>query len=153
MRERDAEIYAKHADELVRFATVLVGPSAAEDVVADAVTRAFRSPGWPSVENRRAYLFRATLNAARQACRSDWRRVRRDRCLVQDSFEPDGGHVRVEVLDAMRRLTPRQRAVVFFTYWQDLECDAVAALLRTSTRTVQRELTAARRRLEVLLHD
>lgn len=153
MPQRDAEIYGKHADELIRFASVLVGPSAAEDVVADAVSRSFRSAAWPSVQNHRAYLFRATLNAAQQASRADWRRARRDRCLVQDPDRHDGVHVRIEVLDAMRRLTPRQRAVIFFTYWQDLECEEVAALMGTSTRTVQRELTAARRRLEVLLDE
>lgn len=42
----EAELYAKYADELLR-----VGPSAAEDVVSEAVTRAFGSSGWRSVEH------------------------------------------------------------------------------------------------------
>jgi len=147
----DAEIYAKHADELVRFATVLVGPSAAEDVVSEAVTRAFGSSGWQSVQHHRAYLFRATLNQARQACRTDRRRARRETLAVSDPCVGDSPHVRVEVLDALRRLNVRQRAVVFLTYWHDLESTEVAELLEISTRTVQRELTVARRHLEVLL--
>ena len=148
----DAEVYAKHAEELVRFATVLVGPGAAEDVVADAVTRAFRSRGWATVANHRAYLFRATLNQARQARRTDWRRAQRERCFATGAVVDDHG-LHVEVVDAMRRLSTRQRAVVFFTYWHDLPCHEVAELLATSSRTVERELTAARRKLEVLLHD
>ncbi len=34
------EIYRKHADELVRFATGVVGPFDAEDVVVDAWLKA-----------------------------------------------------------------------------------------------------------------
>ncbi|MGH9225085.1 MAG: RNA polymerase sigma factor [Acidimicrobiales bacterium] len=147
-----AEIYAKHADELVRFATVLVGPAAAEDVVAEAVIRAFASPAWVSVAQPRAYLFRATLNQARQVGRADRRPVRRELFTAGSvAGAVDGPGVRIEVLDAMRRLTVRQRAVVFLTYWDDLEAEDVAAALGISTRTVQRELTVARRRLEALL--
>lgn len=51
----------------------------------------------------------------------------------------------------MRRLTTRQRAVVYFTYWHELQCSEVAALMGMSPRTVQRELMTARRHLEVLL--
>ena len=50
----DAEVYEKYADELVRFAPMLVGPTNAEDVVADAVLRVFGSPAWKAVTNRRA---------------------------------------------------------------------------------------------------
>ena len=74
MRAGDEAIYAKYSAALVRFATVLVGPWAAEDVVADAVTRAFSSSAWPAVANHRAYLFRVTLNQARQAYRGERRR-------------------------------------------------------------------------------
>jgi RNA polymerase sigma factor (sigma-70 family) len=70
---------------------------------------------------------------------------------VSDSVVVDGQQVRVEVLEALRRLGVRQRAVIFFTYWHDLESTEVARLLGISSRTVQRELTAARRHLEVLL--
>lgn len=37
VEEADAEIYRKHADDLTRFATGLVGPGDAADVVAKAV--------------------------------------------------------------------------------------------------------------------
>ena len=39
----DEEIYRKHADDLVRFATGLVGPFDAQDVVTDACLRSFRA--------------------------------------------------------------------------------------------------------------
>jgi RNA polymerase sigma factor (sigma-70 family) len=150
VRLEDAETYEKYASELIRLATALVGVSEAEDVVAEAVIRAFASPGWPSVIDGRAYLYRAVLNQARQTQRSYWRRERRERSWSSSEAITDGG-VRADVLDAVRRLTTRQRAVIFFTYWQDLDNDEVARLLGTSKRTVQRTLTSARRHLEVLL--
>ena len=56
-----------------------------------------------------------------------------------------------DVVRAIARLRLRQRAVVFLTYWSDLEPAVVAEMLGVSQRTVERELTSARRRLEVLL--
>jgi RNA polymerase sigma factor (sigma-70 family) len=151
MSTRNAEIYTKYASELVGFATVLVGPSAAEDVVAEAVTRAFKSPAWPAVEHPRAYLMRATLNQALQTHRTNLRRAGRERFFVRDADGDDASYVRIEVVEAMRRLTTRQRAVVYFTYWHELQCAEVAELMGMSPRTVQRELMTARRHLEVLL--
>lgn len=46
--DHDRELYEKHAEELTRFATSLVGPSRAEDVVANAVLNAMTSAGWPA---------------------------------------------------------------------------------------------------------
>lgn len=74
MNAIDEAIYAKHAYELMRFATTLVGPSGAEDVVADAVLRAMTSPSWPTVTEHRAYLFRAVANEASSMRRSAGRR-------------------------------------------------------------------------------
>ena len=55
---------------LVRFATVLIGPSDADDLVADTVLRVFSHPGWSQVKNQRADLYRAVLNQAHQEARS-----------------------------------------------------------------------------------
>ncbi|MGE0309331.1 MAG: hypothetical protein AB7Q27_26635 [Acidimicrobiia bacterium] len=51
----DAEVYRKHADELMRFASALVGPSGAEDLLATSVLRARSAARWGSAENKRAY--------------------------------------------------------------------------------------------------
>jgi len=55
------------------------------------------------------------------------------------------------VLAALRQLTIRQRAVIYLTYWCDLSQRQVAETLDSSLRTVERDLTAARARLEELL--
>ena len=41
----DVDIYRRHAAELIRYATALVGPDDAPDVVTDGVLAAFAAPG------------------------------------------------------------------------------------------------------------
>lgn len=150
MDDDAAAAYEKYADEVVRFASAVVGPSGAEDLAASAMGRVLRGSSWRSAENLRAYLFRAVTNEARSIHRSTKRRLAREAASVRDGQASDG-FVRAEVLDAVRRLSVRQRAVVYMTYWLDASADEVAADLGCSVRTVERELTTARRRLEVLL--
>ncbi len=91
----NGQVYEDHALELTRYATVLVGPDDAPDIVTDAVLNAFASPNWRRVENRRAYLFRSVLNHANSFHRSGSRRRRREALsIVRDQplrSRPDGG--------------------------------------------------------------
>jgi RNA polymerase sigma factor (sigma-70 family) len=150
--EPDAEFLEKHADELTRFATAVVGPSEAPDVVSEAFLRCVVSRRWPTVSDRRAYLYRAVLNEALATRRSLTRRRRRDRHAVL--AEPVSEEVpSYEVLDAVRRLSVRQRAVVVLTYWQDLGPASVAGLLGVSEGAVRRHLARARAHLKEYLDD
>jgi RNA polymerase sigma factor (sigma-70 family) len=150
MAMTDEEVYRKYADELVTFATGLVGPFDAPDVVAEACLAAFGSDGWRAVVNHRAYLYRAVLNQAHSHYRTTLRRRRRERRAAlpeaQPLTEPD-----LDVLRAVDRLSVRQRAVVMLTYWEDLACADVAARLGISTGSVKRHLARARRRLRGFL--
>jgi RNA polymerase sigma factor (sigma-70 family) len=145
--------YLKHADELLRFASAVAGPSAADDIVAAVVMRVLvESDRWRSFQNVRAYLLRAVMNEAIDRQRRRTRRQRREQ--RDSSLSPNASydsHVRTEVLDAVGRLSARQRAVVYLTYWLEHSASDVATELGVSVRTVERELTVARRELEVLL--
>jgi DNA-directed RNA polymerase specialized sigma24 family protein len=71
------QVYRSYGQELTRYATGLVGPADATDVVTDACLKAFASKSWESVENRRAYLYRTVLNVAKDHHRETLsRRVR-----------------------------------------------------------------------------
>lgn len=146
----DAEVYAKYASELTGLAAATVGPFDAEDVVAAAVLRAMSSSTWPAVDNRRAYLYRAVLNEALNVKRATARRLRREARAAQAEHE-DMKPSDHDVLAALARLSVRQRAVVYLTYWIDLPVQEVAEMLGVSERSVQRELTHERRRMKELL--
>lgn len=150
--DADAEVYAKHADELVRFATSLVGPTVAADVVSDALVRTMTSPRWPDVAHRRAYLFKAVLNESRMHHRSAMAREANE-LLAAPPQRADETILRTEVAQALVTLDLRQRAVVFLTYWEDLEAIDVSRWLGVSVRTVRRDLATAKQKLRGLLHD
>jgi RNA polymerase sigma factor (sigma-70 family) len=149
----DAELYGKHAEELTRFATGLVGPQDAPDVVSAAVLSCIFSKSWAAVENPRAYLYRAVLNQARQLRRAGARRMAREQVFaMRNRAEPPSGsdppEVRPEILEAVMALSLRQRAVTVLTYWSDLDPGAIAQLLGISEGSVHRHLARARSKLK-----
>lgn len=157
--DRDGVIYREHAQELCRLASVLAGPSNAPDVVADAVVAAMSSAGWPQVTNHRAYLYQAVVNTARARARSDSRRAAREEKWVQ--AQPKG-HTRLlvapaddrhDVLRAVMALSPRQRAVIYLAYWEDMTPTSIAVLLGVSEGSVRRHLARARQCLRRVLDE
>src|SRR5262245_49594481 len=105
----DEDLWRLHAAELLRFATVLVGPSDAYDIVADTMLRAAAHVNSPTVTNKRAYLFRAVANRAADQRRSQLRRWKRDLAAVgpASTSQPDDFR---DVRRAVAGLTPMQRA-------------------------------------------
>ena len=147
-----AQAYAGHAVELTRFATGLVGPSDAADVVSDALARLMASPVWAEARNHRAVLYRAVLWEARMHHRSRGRRLAREHRAAGRAEEAyEMADISPEVAATVAALSPQQRAVIFLTYWEDLDVRAVAELLDVSEGTVRRQLARARKRLREVL--
>lgn len=73
-------VYRDNAADLVRMATMMVGPADAHDVFVEAVLAATRAERWAGLDadQRRAYLYRSTVNRAREWARSTARRRRRE---------------------------------------------------------------------------
>ena len=130
-RRSDAEIYADHAVALVRFATVLVGPVHAQDVVSSAVLRSLKSPGWSQVQNHRGYLHQAVANEARNLFRNNGRR-RNGEVKVSGEVLVHLPEFRPDIHQAVERLSVRQRAVVYLTYWEDMTNQMTADYLGIS---------------------
>jgi len=148
----DADLYRKHAEELTRLATGLVGPDAAADVVSVAVLGCIAHRGWRQVENRRAYLFRSVVNESAKFHRANARRWSRERAVAGASAV-DPPEVRPEILAAVGRLSYRQRAVIVLTYWADLDPVRIGDLLGITEGSVRRHLARARARLKEVLDD
>jgi RNA polymerase sigma-70 factor (ECF subfamily) len=147
----DEEIYRSYSTELTRYATGLVGPFDAPDVVTDACLKAFGSRSWPEVIDRRAYLYRTVLTVATDHHRRTLARRLREMKAAPRERVPDFAELDFEVLDAVGRLSVQQRAAVFLTYWEDLPVDVVGQRLGVSPGTVKRHLARARKRLGELL--
>jgi RNA polymerase sigma factor (sigma-70 family) len=144
------ELYQRLAPELIRFATALVGPVDAADVLSAAVVKALASPSWGRVTNHRAYLHRAVYNEARRWLRrAAQRRSLEARASAGDRWELPT--LRPDVRDAVAALSARQRAVIVLTYWADLDPARVAERLGISEGSVRRHLARARAHLRKVL--
>ena len=140
--DENAEVYLKYRDDLLRYATSLVGPSQAEDVVSTVVLRSMRRRPLSQIERPHGYLMKAVLNE----CRSVWRR--RSHIGIEGV---DTAQLPVEVadtLEAVWRLPLRQRAVVYLFYWEDRPIAEIAELMDIAEGTVKRYLHNARTRLK-----
>jgi RNA polymerase sigma factor (sigma-70 family) len=147
-----SDLYRDHAIALTRFATVLVGPDDAADVVADAVESLLASGRLVNADYPRALLYRAVLTKARSMQRSTIRRRAREQRVAQRLIEhqPD---VQPEVLEAVARLSQRQRACIFLMYWEDITVAQIAERLGLGEGTVKRYLARARERLQEVLDE
>lgn len=154
MRE-DAETFdafvRARLPHLLRFGRALTGSEhAAADLVQDALERTLVK--WPKItsEDPEGYVRRAMVNRSI----SVWRKLRRERLtdqLPQSSYddpEHDGA-----LLDALRRLPPRQRAVIALRYYEDLTEAQTAAILGCSVGTVKSQASQAMSRLRSLLGE
>lgn len=142
-------LWRQHADELLRFATVLVGPSDASDIVTDAFMRC--APALVDVAaSQRAYLYRAVTNRAHDLRRTRRRRWARDLAAILPSSNTNPDPL-VDVRRAVASLSVAQRAVVYLVYWEDRTEVAAAEILQVSPGTVRRHLTRAQAHLRKAL--
>lgn len=144
------ELWRAHAAELLRFATVLVGPNDAGDIVVEALLRSERSIACGGVHSPRAYLFRAVANRAGDLRRSRARRWARDLAAIGPAVAA-ATDTFVDVRRAVAKLSLIQRGVVYFAYWEDMTERDIAELLQLSPGTVHRHLDLARHRLREVL--
>jgi RNA polymerase sigma-70 factor (ECF subfamily) len=146
------EAYRKWGDDLVRYATALVGPADAADLVADAFATVLQrgAQRWVEVREPRGYLFRAVSNQAHMLRRGRGRRERRELAWPADEVQSEL-LADPSVRATLDRLSVQQRAVVFLTYWEDLSVPQVAALLDVSEGAVKRQLARARSTLREVL--
>lgn len=138
-----AELWRRYGADLLRLATLLVGPNEADDVVADAFLGACTAAASDDVDNPRAYLLGAVAKRAASLHRSRRRRLRRDLVAVgpaTTTVADDFGDVR----RAVARLTIAQRSVVYFVFWEDLTERQIADLLDLAPSTVHRTLVRAK---------
>lgn len=134
---------------LLRLAVVVAGPSAAEDLLQDALAGAFAR--WSHVRTRDpvAYVCRSVVNGRTSA----WRRSRREQPLLEhdDIAVPDDAFSqhddRQRLLQALQQLPRQRRAVLTLRYLQDWDDAAIAHALGVRRATVR---SAAQRGLAQL---
>ena len=141
---------------LLRTATLLTGDQhAAEDLVQETLVRAAQR--WPTIaagHSPDAYVRRILYTRSIDAWR--WRRRQADPVLSRDrgdataTHETDSSDTKITLEQALRRLTPKQRAVLVIRYYEDRTEVEAARILGCSVNTVKSQTRHALGRLREL---
>jgi RNA polymerase sigma-70 factor (ECF subfamily) len=153
-------LYAAYAGPLFAFARRLSGDSdRAEEVVQDALLRAWQHPEAVdgSHGSPRAFLFTVVRNSLIDGWRRDGARPRiSDLGRGTDQSVSDEVDRAIEswgLADAMRRLTPEHRQVLFHTFFLDHSVEQAAVALGIPAGTVKSRTYYALRALRVVLEE
>lgn len=150
--QTEAGLYAQHRMGLVRFATVLMGPSDAPDAVSDAMLSLLKSGSLAKADNPQGLMYRAVYRRAKSYQRSGFRRRQREQRIAEQVAVEDPA-LQIDVVRAVARLSPLQRACVFLIYWEDLSTSDVGIRLGIGEGTVKKHLARARSRLREVLDE
>ena len=143
---------------LERYATLLCGNADdAADLVQDALVKTFgRLRNGFTVSSAEAYVRKAVLNTYldRGRRRTRWRRIAHLEVTldIRESESP-ATELRLDILEQLQQLAPRERACVVLRYYEDLKVDDVADNLGISSGSVKRYLSDALAKLAVSLSD
>ena len=144
------ELFVRCRADLVRFATALVGPDDALDVVSEVVASTLAGGRLDRVDDVRGYWFRAVANRSMSWHRSAKRR--RDREVRHGINSAVGDDLSaVEGRAVLDLLTGQQRVVIYLTYWHDWDPATIAATLNVGEGTVRKQLARARARLREVM--
>jgi DNA-directed RNA polymerase specialized sigma24 family protein len=119
--------YSRNLHDLVRFATALVGPDDALDVVSEAVTSTLAGHKLSEVMDVRAYWFRAVANRSASWHRSGSRRRHRERASVTLATPVEAASAD-RARDLLSVLSAQQRVVVYLTYWHDWDPATISSV-------------------------
>ena len=146
-------LYALHYARAVRFAHLMTGSREAEDLAQEAFLRAVRR--WDPKSPPEAFwrwlqttMLRLHLNRLRRAAAEARAFARRGPDPEVQGEPPDH-----ELLDALRSLSPRQRAAVVLRYYEDLPEAEIADRLGCRPGTVKALLHQARQRVRLIVEE
>lgn len=157
MAEREAfDVYARERwSALLRTATLLTGDRhTAEDLVQETLVRAAQH--WSRVDPATADAYVRRILYTRSVDAWRWRRRQPDPVdagthdHVTGTETPDVVAARVTLAAALRRLTPRQRAVLVARFYEDRTEVDTARMLGCSVNTVKSQTRHALLRLRLL---
>ena len=130
------ELYRAERTKLVRAAFLICGSvAAAEDAVHDALPRV--ATRWDSVENGRAYLYTAVVNAARDAARRSRRSVSFGETGPVSDDPAQLSEESMHLQRTLAKLPERQRTAIVLRYFADWNDDEIAQQLGARLPTVR----------------
>lgn len=149
------EFVAARATTLLRVAYLACGDEVeAEDLLQTALERTYRN--WERVrhDSPEPYVRRVIVNAAiSRARRRAILRIIPVRTPPETQARSTDVDLRHLLMDALRALPPRQRAVIVLRYWEDLSEAQTADVLGCTVGTVKSQASKAMAKLRTALGE
>lgn len=133
-------LYTHYSGPLVLFASSMVGPDEAGDLVADVFARILRNR--PDIEHPSAYLYRAVSNAAVAYTRLSGR-IEIGLADSMRDYSSEVSHSGSWIEPYIAGLSRQQRAILFLRYVEDLQLVEISERLGVSQGTVKKQLSRA----------
>jgi RNA polymerase sigma-70 factor (ECF subfamily) len=152
-------LYAEHGPSLLRYALGLTGGDSqrAEDLVQEAMLRAWRSAGTATIRAPRSWLF-STLrhlavdaHRARQSRPAEAGRDPLDSLAVPDSAERTAESV--DIAQALAELRPEHRQAILETFFRGSSATEAAATLGIPAGTVKSRTYYGLKALKLVLQE
>jgi RNA polymerase sigma-70 factor, ECF subfamily len=145
-----AVLFDRHFDAVHGYAQRRVGPDLADEIAAEAFTRAFdqRQRYDTSREDARPWLLGISANLLRRHWRSERRRLD---AYGRSSGAANGAELHpplaAELAAALKALPRREREPLLMLAWADLSYEEIAVALAVPVGTVRSRISRARARL------
>ena len=142
-------VVKEYANMVYRLAYAQVrSKSDADDIFQEVFLRYIRKhPDFESVEHRKAWLIRVTLNCAKKYWSSVWHR---NTVPLNDSYSfsmPEESGLD----EALRVLAPKYRSVIHLFYYEGYSTAEISKTLGIRESTIRTQLTRARVQLSEIL--
>ncbi len=163
--ESFSEVMRHYLPMVYRIAFTRLGNAAdAEDAAQDVFLRYFKADKtFETEEHRKAFLIRCAVNRANSYATGAHSRhtahldalenLSEEEALTGDTTAEAAlrTQTRREVLNAVMRLTPKYRTVIYLFYFEDMSISQIAAATSSGESTVKSRLSRAREKLKAEL--
>lgn len=124
----------------------------ADDVFQEVFLAYFRIPRiFTSEEHRKAWFIKTTLNQ----CKKQYREKMRSGAPLYDGIEDDGFRFEIDeenaVYSALKKLPEKYRTAVYLYYFEELSCEKIAKITKTSAGNVRVQLNRGRNMMKEYL--
>lgn len=144
------EIINLYGEDLLRYATaMLCDYQKAEDVVQEVFISAYQSRKTFDGENLSAWLYKITYNRSINQLKR--RRVFSFSEIRYEAVSPAEDTLSDETLHALRRLKPKDRALLYGRIMEDQSYDELSRLSGSSPTTLRKQYERAKKKLACYL--
>lgn len=162
--EQVAETIKRNSDMVYRLAFSMVKTvQDAEDIHQEVFIRYIRkNPRFESDEHEKAWFIRVTVNL----CKNLWKTAWRQKVVSMEMLGAEESGIQSDkrlktmltqeeetVLDAVKRLPIKYRAVIHLFYYEEMSIEEIAKTLNLQSSNVRTRLTRARKALKDLLKE